>query len=171
MLVTVTGVSVEQAPKGYKVATVFYNRDGKPEQRKIMSFAKESAVAFQKLVDTKEFPVDVNVVLEKNAKTNYWDWKDIEVSQVKDKNGNQATKPISGSGTGRVLGSNYETPEERARRQVYIIRQSSASSAIEFAKAQAPKGTEKSIEEVIEDAKKIEAYVMEMEFQADPAVL
>lgn len=53
--------------------------------------------------------------------------------------------------------SNFETPEERAQRQVYIIRQSSISSAISAlsigAKAH-PK-----IDEVLDVAKQFEAFV------------
>ena len=157
MLVTITNVEIEKHPKGYSIANVFYNRDGKDETRKIMSFAQVET--FKTLSHMRDFPQEVNIVLVKNAKTGYWDWIEIErnvskgeVSSVEAK----STKPA-----GRVLGSNYETSEERAKRQVYIIRQSSISSAIAFAAAVEPKGITKDRQALLEDAKAFEAFVME----------
>ena len=153
MLVTVTDVKVEQAPKGYKIANVSFTRDGTPETRKLMGFAKETAVAFKKLTEADKFPFDANILMVKNEKTGYWDWTDIEVIME--------TKPTSGTKPGKVIGSNYETPTERARRQVYIIRQSSISSAIEMAKAMEPKGITKTRQDILEDAEAFEAFVMD----------
>ena len=63
------------------------------------------------------------------------------------------TKQASASVGARVTGSNYETKEERAARQVYIIRQSSLSTAVELL------GQGKSVADVIATAKQFEAYV------------
>ena len=52
----------------------------------------------------------------------------------------------------------YETPEERAKKQIYIVRQSSVSSAVEFLAT--TKGKTFTIDEVIDVAKKIESYVL-----------
>ena len=54
----------------------------------------------------------------------------------------------------RVTGSNYETKEERAARQVYIIRQSSLATAVDLL------GQGASTDTVIETAKVFEAYVL-----------
>ena len=158
MLVSLTAVNVEKAPKGYSIANVSFEREGKSEVRKIMSFGG-SANAFNQLVEFKEFPVAVNVVMEKNAK-GFWEWKAIEKGQV---NANTGTVGTSNKGTGKVIGSNYETSEERARRQVYIIRQSSISSAIEFFKACNPKGAEITSTDVTNIAKDFENYVMDVD--------
>lgn len=152
MLVTVQAVSAEKAPKGYSIATVSFTREGKPETRKIMSFA--SPVVYNKLIEFKTFPFDANIVMFKNEKTGYWDWTDIEVQQGAKVDGNKST-------SGKILGSNYETPAERARRQVYIIRQSSISSAIAFAAAAEPKGITKTQQDICTIAKAFEAFVME----------
>lgn len=56
--------------------------------------------------------------------------------------------------------SNYETPEERAKRQVYIVRQSSISSAVEAATLLKLK----SKEDILNLAKYFEAYVFGTEF-------
>ena len=149
MLVTINAVNIEKT-----TATVNFTRDGKSETRKIMSWAVPKT--YDKLAGYKEFPFDANIIMVKNDKTGYWDWVDIEVQQ---KGANiESTKPV-----GKVIGSNYETPQERARKQVYIVRQSSISSAIEMAKAREPKGTTKTVEEILKDASRFEEFVMTLD--------
>ena len=162
MLATVTAVNVEKAPRGYSIANVSFERDGKSETRKIMSFGG-SATAFSQLVELKEFPVAVNITMEKNAK-GFWEWKGIEKGQSNV--GANSSAGVGSKSSGKVLGSNYETSEERARRQVYIVRQSSISSAIEYLKAKAPKGVEDGVKEVLEVAKDFENYVMDVDLNA-----
>ena len=60
---------------------------------------------------------------------------------------------------GKVLGSTYETPEERAKKQVYIVRQSSISAAINMLSVNIPSKSVISTEEVLEVAKEFEKYV------------
>ena len=159
MLITINAVNFEKADKGYMIATVKYLKDGAEESKKIMSFAAPNVYAL--LEGMKAFPVDANVIQKKEGK--YWNWKDIEIGgKSNDGPSTTASKPA-----GKVVGSNYETSDERAKRQVYIIRQSSASTAVEFLKAKHPKGFEGTIEDVIEEAKKIEAYVFEMKDVTD----
>ncbi len=55
----------------------------------------------------------------------------------------------------------YETPEERAQRQVYIIRQSSLSSAIAFS---ATLKTPLPLKEVLKVAEEMSAFVFQTEF-------
>jgi hypothetical protein len=125
-------LSVEQATKtsangkAYQQLDVtFKNLDsGKVDAKKIMSF---SEAAFKALAGAKQgdlFLIESN----KNEKTGYWDWTGVSpqapgsVSAVTSDN----VKP----GFTPTPKSNYETPEERAKKQVYIIRQSSLSAAI-----------------------------------------
>lgn len=166
MQVTITAVNQTQAPKGYKVAEVKYLRDGKEESRKLMSFVDENV--FAQATSLHEFPVEANIVLKKelNKKDGkeYWNWKGIEVGNAAQVGNTSNTK---GTPT-KVAGSNYETPAERARRQVYIVRQSSVSSAIELFKANSPKGGEKTIDSIIEDAKRIEQFVMDIQPLGEP---
>jgi hypothetical protein len=67
-----------------------------------------------------------------------------------------------------VLGSNYETPAERAKRQVYIVRQSSINAAIALYVAQNPKGAAVSVEEILKVAGTFEAYVFD---QGQPEIV
>jgi hypothetical protein len=78
----------------------------------------------------------------------YWDWVSIGGD-----NAVSETKPASAASGTRVTGSNYETKEERAQRQILIVRQSSLSSAVELL------GPGKSVDDVINVAKQFEAYV------------
>jgi hypothetical protein len=57
---------------------------------------------------------------------------------------------------GKVTGSNYETPEERAKKQVLIIRQSSIRDAISLL---ARDGAQPKVDEIIEVAKELEKHV------------
>ncbi len=58
-----------------------------------------------------------------------------------------------------MLGSNYETKEERARRQVLIVRQSCLSTAVAFAASRQPKGVTCEAEDILVIARKFEEFV------------
>ncbi len=95
----------------------------------------------------------VDVVTVKEG--DYWQWKAIA------KEGDapprvEATKSTGGGG--KVIGSNYETAEERARRQVYIVRQSSIASAIQLIDKESIEKA-KAVDEVLGIAKRFEDYV------------
>lgn len=57
--------------------------------------------------------------------------------------------------------STYETPEERAQKQVYIVRQSSINQALEYLGLTK---TKPSIEEVLKTASQFESHVFGVEF-------
>ena len=158
MLITINSVNFTKADKGYMIAEVAYLKDGASESKKIMSFAAPNVYAI--LEGLKNFPVDANIVQRKEGK--YWNWKDIELGGKSNSGTSTPSKPA-----GKVLGSNYETSDERAKRQVYIVRQSSVATAVEFLKAKNPKGVETTMEEIIEEARKIEAFVFEVNNPTD----
>jgi hypothetical protein len=132
--------------RSYQSIEVTYKNDqGQVANKKLMSFSNPSVFNHIKGLAKGD---SLNVQTEKDA-NGYWQWTGIggenEVAQSK-----PATQNATG---GRVTGSNYETKEERAARQVYIIRQSSLSTAVELL------GQGKSVDEVIATAKQFEAYV------------
>lgn len=153
MLIEVTRVDIETkpTPKGsYCVANVTYIGDGKTKSKKVVSYGA-SAPAYNILAEAK-----AGEVFEVGADdTKYFNW----ISAVR--SDGTVAKPAS-TVTAKVnpARSNYETEEERARRQIYIVRQSSVSSAIEFLKATEPKGLSLGVEDVIKTAKEIESYVL-----------
>lgn len=141
----------------YNKIDVIYKKDGKVEAKSLADFANkeiwDDLLALQK-GDVK------TVTVEKNA-NGYWEWKSVGEASAEEQKPTQAasnTDAAAKKGTGKVLGSNYETPDERAKRQVMIVRQSSISNAIAFAELN--KLTKSHIDDVIANAKTFEAYVL-----------
>lgn len=99
----------------------------------------------------------INVISQKDEK-GYWQWTGISLGNE----GAQQVKPQASAQPTRVAGSNYETKEERAARQVMIVRQSSLSNAV----AALAVGGKASLDAqaVIDYAKKLEAYVLNQGF-------
>ena len=128
MKVTIKDVNIERVVKGktkYSKATVAYIYNGEQRTQNIVDFANPSIFKqVQELIGQ-----EVEVTLTKNAQ-NFNEWSAVEVL------GNQTSAASSGFAetpkTTRVSGSNYETAEERAKKQVYIIKQSSISNAIDL---------------------------------------
>jgi hypothetical protein len=103
---------------------------------------------------TKGDQVNVTTTKDDNG---YWQWTNI---------GGDATAPVQAQASapstgGRVTGSNYETKEERAARQVYIVRQSSISAAIGALTVGAKSSP--TSESIIALAKQFESYVFDKE--------
>lgn len=131
--------------RSYQSIEVTYKDDqGQVKNKKLMSFSNPSV--FNHIKDLTKGD-QINLRTEKDA-AGYWQWIGIEG----DKTVATETKTPPQAG-GRVTGSNYETKEERAARQVLIVRQSSLSSAVELL------GPGKSVEEVLAVAKQFEDYV------------
>lgn len=133
----------------YGQLTVTYRSGGKVQEKKLISFSNPAVFkAIEKM--TKGDVAEVTTV--KNDK-GYWDWTAIG------EGGSAVTTQPSTPNTTRVTGSNYETKEERAIRQRYIIRQSSISSAVDSLAAGAKSALNPA--DVIALARKYEEYVFE----------
>lgn len=145
MQVEVLSVSVEDKGK-YKMAEVAYKGgDGKVTSKKLMSFNHPEV--FKAFVDAKQGSV-FTVESQKNDK-GYWDWISASIGGAVAK-----ASPTSGNSSPK---STYETAEERANRQVLIVRQSSLSNAVEFLGLNTKKVP--TVQEVVEVAKFFEDYV------------
>lgn len=133
--------------RSYQSIEVTYKgENGQVGNKKLMSFSNPAVFNHIKNLQ-KGTSVNVTTVKDANG---YWQWTGIEGEGV-----TAETKPTGGNvtTTNRVTGSNYETKEERAARQVYIIRQSSLSTAVDLL------GTGAKVADVIATAKEFEAYV------------
>jgi len=131
--------------RSYQSLEVTYkDEQAQTKTKKLMSFSNPSV--FNHIKDLTKGD-QINLRTEKDA-AGYWQWIGLEG----DKTVATETKTTPQTG-GRVTGSNYETKEERAARQVLIVRQSSLSSAVELL------GPGKSVEEVLAIAKQFEDYV------------
>lgn len=166
MNITILSIDIKTIPtaKGsYQTAEVAYKNNtyqGKVEGKKIMSFGA-SANTF-KVLATAASGDSFNVEVVKNDK-GYNDWVSLTKGGV---DAAPAAKPAGTvNGVTIPMKSNYETSEERAQRQVYIIKQSSLTSAI-AAMSVGGKAALKP-EDVVNTAKVFVDYVLGME-KKDP---
>jgi hypothetical protein len=161
MNITILSIDIKTIPtaKGsYQTADVAYKNNtfqGKVEGKKVMSFGatKDSFATLAQAQPGQTY----EITIVKNDK-GYNDW----VAMAQAVAGAASPAPAAGTYTaGKPAAttprSTYETPEERANRQVLIVRQSSLSSAaaVLTAGAKAPP----SASAVVDLAKVFEAYV------------
>ena len=125
-------VSVEDKGK-YKMAEITFKdlAKGQTSSKKLMSFS--NPVVYKTLVDAKKGEV-YTIEMQKNDK-GFWDWTAASTATgVNTASGGspEAATKASGSSGFASPKSTYETPEERAKKQVYIVKQSSITNAIEY---------------------------------------
>ena len=164
LVIEVVNVSINTVPtaKGsYQVADVAYKNktfQDKLEGKKVMSFSNKGV--FETL-SKASFGDVFEVTRVKNDK-GFWDWTALSTGGSSDTQGtsdsgsmanNNSTPSVKGTVTPK---SNYETAEERAARQVLIVRQSSISSAVALL---AINKKAANIDETILIAKAFEDYV------------
>jgi len=143
--ITVLKVDQTTAPKGYKVIDLAYKAsDGKTKAMKILDFVQRDV--YNVLVDSA--PGDVlDVTFVKNDK-GYWNFG--TVARTDEKGSVEVEQKTKGGG-------NWETSEERAKRQVMIVRQSSIANAVAYFASQKEKI---GVGEIIQVAKAFEEYVL-----------
>ena len=146
-------VSVEDKGK-YKMAEVTFKdlAKGQTSSKKLMSF--NNPAVYKTLVDAKKGEV-YSVEMQKNDK-GYWDWTAVALANSVNSASGGSPEPTTGGKAFTSPKSTYETPEERAKKQVYIVRQSSISAAIDTLKTDKKNPTK---EEVVSVAKFYEDYV------------
>ena len=132
-ILSVQSITAQGAKGPYQTLEVAFknNTFGKVESKKVMPFGAQKAV-FDALANAQTGSTfDITVV--KNDK-GYNDWTAAKQAAP----GSVAAQgSINSAGNAKATGGNvtqvkstYETPEERAKKQVYIVRQSSLSAAI-----------------------------------------
>lgn len=134
MQVQIVNVDIEvgkPGPKGWSKAVVDYMVNGQNRKQNIMSFTNPQV--YKDVTSGKFTGETVEVNITKNAK-GYDEWAAISLAGGTGTTSSPAsTSTVSSvAQTTRVTGSNYETPVERARRQVLIVRQSSLTAALSF---------------------------------------
>lgn len=134
----------------YQSMEVTYkDEQGKVNNKKLMSFSNPGV--FKHISGlAKGDSVNVNTEKDQNG---YWQWTGIT-----EQGAPQVAQQSSASPNTRVTGSNYETKEERAARQVLIVKQSSLSTAVTALAVGAKSAP--SASDVIAYAKQLEQYVM-----------
>lgn len=163
-------VSVEQATKlnksgkPYNTVTVVYrDEQGRVSQKVVMGFGATANAArdLANAVSGQRYNVDY----VKNA-SGYNDWVDVSlISASSGATPFAAPAAAAGSNSKPKSVSNFETSEERAKKQVYIVRQSSLANAV--ATLSVGSKTAPKPEEVIAVARKYEQYVFDTELKVD----
>lgn len=139
---------VEEVKKGkntYNTLTVTYEKDGKTEAKKMVDFNNPDV--FKKVSELAP-NTSANVTVEKQG--DFWQWTAISTTS----GGSMAE---AGTRAAARSTSTYETAEERAKKQVYIVRQSSISNALAYLELTGNKKAE--IDAVVDVAKAFESYV------------
>ena len=154
--IVTTTVTTKPTTRGsYQELEVVYKNltfQGKIESKKIMSFGAGAASFTTLSTATGGSVWDVSVV--KNDK-GYNDW--VSTSPATGAPVAEAASAAVSKAASTTPRSTYETPEERAQRQILIVRQSSIGSAVNLLTAGAKSPPK--LDEVIATAKKLEAYV------------
>jgi len=114
----VTVSTVQNGKKSYQVAEVVYTNDrGENKTKKIMSFSNPAVFAIVSKNPRGSF------VAESDGAP-YYNWTSLTPAN------SERAAPAAAKST--PVKSTYETPEERARRQVLIVRQSSLTNALKY---------------------------------------
>tara|TARA_R110000787_G_scaffold72550_3_gene161733 strand:- start:236 stop:808 length:573 start_codon:yes stop_codon:yes gene_type:complete len=162
-VVDVSSLNTHAAKNGrtYQSIEIMYKNDqGQAQSKKLMSFANPGV--FKAAQEWQKGDV-VHVSTEKDA-NGYWQWTAVGDAETTTDNrgGDTAAAPQAKASapTTRVTGSNYETKEERAARQVMIVRQSSLSNAVATLALERNEPSTASANDVISLAKLYEGYVL-----------
>ena len=112
----------------YEKGLVTYTYQGQNKQGTMVDFSNPQVF---KLLKTLKSGTPILVTTAKNA-NGYDFWQSVKVVDENAPMPEQTAPKAGAATTGtRVAGSNYETAEERKQRQLFIIRQSSISNAID----------------------------------------
>ena len=162
-VVDVSNLNTHTAKNGrqYQSVEVMYKNDqGQAQNKKLMSFANPAV--FKAAQEWQKGDV-IHVSTEKDT-NGYWQWTAVGgADDTTDTGGSSApaTQGNAAKPTTRVSGSNYETSDERAARQVMIVRQSSLSNAVATLNIKGTKDlTESPSQAVIALAKLYEGFVL-----------
>lgn len=149
---------------GYNVLEIAFKdiEKGKVEGKKLVDFSNPELF---KRATSLEPGARIAVTIEKEAGRDgreFWQWKDISTAPEGDAGPVTSAPQGKAVGTGavgtagRVTGSNYETPAERAQRQVLIVRQSSVTAALKYVEQT---GQDASLAEILDIAEQLKEYV------------
>lgn len=136
--------------KDYKLLEITYKNmsfGGKVETKKHNQYGDKNVFDTLKSAGAGDI---FTITREKDA-SGYWQW--VGITEGEDAAPAAKEAPAKATASPK---STYETPEERAKKQVYIVRQSSITNAIETLKTDKKNPTK---EEVLALAKEYEAYV------------
>jgi hypothetical protein len=130
------------AGKPYQLYEVAYRNNSFQDKLESAKINQYSGV-FSKVAGMK--PGEAYIITKEKNDGGFWQWEDV-VALPPGEGFTSATPPTASGSRGETsktftpVKSTYETPEERAKKQVYIVKQSSLSAAVEVFKHNNPKG-------------------------------
>jgi hypothetical protein len=153
-----TTTETAKSGKPYQQLQVAFknNTFGKVESKKIMPFGAQKA-AFDALANAPTGAVFEVTVVKNDA--GYNDWTAVTATppgSIVPVPPGSINKPTMGQTT--QVKSTYETPAERAQKQIYIVKQSSIGSAIELLSVGAK--SPPTVDAVLDTAQKLYGWVM-----------
>lgn len=139
-----------------KKMKIKYEADGKEKERTLVGIGDTKAV-LETLSSASAGEV-YDVALKKDGE--YWNWVGLEKLDRVSGSSKASERVASGRETSgsNSYESRFETPQERAARQVLIVRQSSVSNALEYLKA-TRQGGEFDISDIFGAARMMEDFV------------
>jgi hypothetical protein len=158
MNITIKIIKIATENKGkYQQAKVSYEETntGKVTSKTLLSFLHEDVY---KVITNASMDDVFTIEMQKEAGKDgkeYWQWVTVTKGEAV---ASTAASSSKGSSTANTSPRNtYETPEERAQKQVYIVRQSSIGHALETIKIGSK--TQPNPQDVVDLAKFYEKYV------------
>lgn len=111
--------------KPYTMVEVAYKQDGAVKGKKLLEFkAKDICKVLGSAITGDKF----TVVQEKEG--DFWEWKSISSSTATASSVGAATSTPTAAGVKTTPKGDWETKEERAAKQVMIVKQSSLAQAV-----------------------------------------
>lgn len=147
----------KQAGGSYQGARLTYRADGKIQEQAFHNNVLKFNPKIKNILSELKSGETITITKDKKEGEKFWNVTSI-VRGVAEYDTPKVAGATSSPSTTASPRSTYETPEERAKKQVYIVRQSSITAAI------ALKGSKASVEEIIATAKQFEAHVFGQEF-------
>jgi hypothetical protein len=134
-IVEVNIENVKNGKNAYSKAEIIHTANGQQRTQKVMSFSNPAVFkTIQHMKPGEEYDITVT----KNDQ-GYNQWAAVE--RAKDADGDFVPTPASVRNVPQpAVRSTYETPEERAQRQLMIVRQSSISNALTYLQATQKEG-------------------------------
>lgn len=149
-VISVSGIeSVVKGKQRYKTLTIVYSKDGKEEAKKLVDFNNKEVFETASSLSAGD---NINITIEKQG--DFWNWTNLTSLEGGGKTYSQVAETRSARPT-----STFETSEERAKKQIYIVRQSSLGAAIEYFKLTEAKKVK--TEDIMLLAKQFENFVFD----------
>lgn len=149
--------SISKNGKPYEQLVVAYkdlSNGGKVASKTIMPFGFQKD-SFTTLKAAK--PVDVYEVEVQKNEAGYNDWIRAKKGSAQTVPETKSVSTVASNGSSNAKSTSWETSEERAKKQIYIVRQSSISAAVNALSVGVK--TPPKPEDVIEYAKQLESFV------------